>query len=667
VSTTIEEAFVELRVKFDTLDADLRKANASVLKSLEGVESQTRRTATSIEKSFSAVGSVFAKAFAGISVGLVTRQLVQFARTTVQTASDIKDTADALGVGTVALQEMREAAKLAGISVGEFDTSLRFALRAASKELGGLNQVKDAFGIIGLTLNRIDLQNPAALFEKLGVAVANLANSSDQAAKSQIVFGRGSERQVNLFKDQAREWQKNIALAKEYGIALDDNGIQKLEQFGDKMELFNDALKAKFQRFLTDNADSLLKFADAALKAVNGLASLVDGFTVSKQEKLEEFEKLIARNGKILRDLSEELARAEKAAKTTTGIASVGAQERLKSLRERFIRENALLNEQMQQAAAMRAELEGPGSPPPPAGKIGGTGGIIDKEGQSKLADEMEKERKQRGQAILRDIERQADAAKQADDNRREALDDIVKLEIDALAAQKEYVLAVEKEFDIREQQLEAMHEAGSLSEEELKRAKELLGVVEKTAVKQAEKQQAAENPTLFDRLSKSFEDFDQQVADAFGEWVRTGEDAFKSLGKAFIEEFVEVVIEEMTRVALELAKLGIGKVAGAAGITIPGLASGGVVTRPGIFALGERGPEAVIPLSGARSSSSGTVVQVFNSTGEKVSVDRKRGGATDPHTLRIMVGDLVVENLERGGSIAQAMERKYGASRRGF
>lgn len=97
--------------------------------------------------------------------------------------------------------------------------------------------------------------------------------------------------------------------------------------------------------------------------------------------------------------------------------------------------------------------------------------------------------------------------------------------------------------------------------------------------------------------------------------------------------------------------------------------ASGGIVTGPTSALIGEAGPEAVVPLTrGAGGklglAGGGTNVTVNNYTNSDVSVNDDGAGGIEL-IINAAVGE-VTRQINRGGPVAQGIERNYGVGRKG-
>lgn len=741
---TVETAYVDLRVRLEKLDADLKLARDRIEKSVKSVETSVNKTGTSFAK-----------------VGTVLRQLapligatfgVQAINNAIDYASSLKDVSDQLGVNVEEFQRLRFAFTQSGVSAEAFTTAFtKFArgLGQANQESNNLGELLEKLGI-SADKSRDELE----LFQETLFKIAELPGAEKFTAAA-TAFGRGGTVLLGVARQGQIAFNQLKASADELGIVIDKDTVNALEEFGDKL----DVLKAVGTAELSKAIEALLPVFQLLTKALSASAQGIGFWVDAIRQALEDvgaidpvgIDRISSRLARIRERLGE-LNRIEKERlrvnKGAFGLDPVETRQRQDLLKER-VELQKQLQEGIRGEAAARALLQSQGLDSERAA-------VKEQELKAEqIINTLLAERLAMEGDIVGELERRTVLQKNEIDqllSKNEITGtqaELLKAEIDTNATIERRLLILDQEHARQERVLDIKHrledfetrsleraarEKDRLSKEgfeggdettginraeeafeireallrrETDRAKELaeqrariliesrettakeeIEIVEKLNEElelleeehqekvrelraEADSQIDDQVTTFGERMGEVFRGLDEQIASSFGAWLRTGEDVFTSLGNAFIEEVSEVIIQELVKVALELAKLGITKAATAAGVSIPGLgaplAAGGIVTRPGIHLLGESGPEAVIPLNQVGGSIGKTVVQVFNSTGQAVTVREKTGMGNDPHTLKILVGDLVVENIERGGSISQAMERRYGATRRGF
>lgn len=180
-------------------------------------------------------------------------------------------------------------------------------------------------------------------------------------------------------------------------------------------------------------------------------------------------------------------------------------------------------------------------------------------------------------------------------------------------------------------------------------------------------------------------------LADAVASFVTTGKANFKDLVSSFISDLVKMETRILMSQALQsvfgglnfnfMGGLAKGGVVDQSGITP--FASGGIVTRPTLFAMangmglmGEAGPEAVMPLTrgpdgklGVASRGGGNVqVIIENHTDAQPTTQQSQDGNGNS-IIKVIIDQAVSkvnDNIARNGSTAKIMQQAFGLSRRG-
>ena len=103
-------------------------------------------------------------AIGGIAVGLAVRSLARFTNNAIKAADAIAKTADKVGVGVVALQQLRFAADLAGVGQEKLDSSLeRFTKRIGEASQGTGEAKKALKGLAAGEVLEVIATDPSAV------------------------------------------------------------------------------------------------------------------------------------------------------------------------------------------------------------------------------------------------------------------------------------------------------------------------------------------------------------------------------------------------------------------------------------------------------------------------------------------------------------------------
>ncbi len=176
---------------------------------------------------------------------------------------------------------------------------------------------------------------------------------------------------------------------------------------------------------------------------------------------------------------------------------------------------------------------------------------------------------------------------------------------------------------------------------------------------------------TLFEKEADSLQDMWSNTADtaarSMSQMVADGEVSFAALGKAFVREFTQRVMESLvfSRIFgfLEKAMGMIGFGGGGGGLEVGGSAGawgqGGQLYQPDYSGR----LDWVTSGRGAMSNvaNPGSVIQVFNSTGAPTETQKLMDGTT-----RIFVGQQGARDIMMGGELDKAIQHKYGLTPKG-
>lgn len=182
----------------------------------------------------------------GAAVGAVGAAFVVAAKKTLEFADEIAKTADKIGFSTDALQELRVATDLAGISQGELDS----ALGAMSKRLG---ELRVGTGALNTFLLKFDASFAGVLktttsndeaFRLIIQKINSLSNAQDKAALSAAAFGRTAG--IALSKLSLVELEDGIRRARALGLVIDENLLRNAEKIKDEFTLAAKVIQVQF-------------------------------------------------------------------------------------------------------------------------------------------------------------------------------------------------------------------------------------------------------------------------------------------------------------------------------------------------------------------------------------------------------------------------------------
>jgi len=237
----IGAARVELSASAAAFAKDMARARKAVSmeagKMSRAFNSLTDRTARLSREIFSIRTATVAAVGAG--------GLALLVRKAIATADSIGKTADKLGIGVEALQELRHAAARAGIEQGTFDMALQRFIRRAGEAAQGTGEAKDAIAQLGLQLT--DAQGRMRPTEDLLGDVADaFTRIEDPAQRLRIafkLFDSEGVQMVNVLRDGASGIDRMRERARALGVVISEEMVRRAEKANDQLDDMADVFK----------------------------------------------------------------------------------------------------------------------------------------------------------------------------------------------------------------------------------------------------------------------------------------------------------------------------------------------------------------------------------------------------------------------------------------
>jgi len=245
---------VRTNIEFNAKD-NSRAAVASLQRGLSGLE----RSVGSLTR-----GLFFAGGTAGF--GLAIRRSIEFADT-------IGKTADKIGVGVEALQELRFAARRSGVEQAQLDKSLEMLTRRVGEASQGIGEGKRAFDQLGVGIKDVNgkLRPTEDILRDVSNGLKNVESPALKAALAAQIFGRAGVSMLNLVGDGSDKLDMYAAAARNLGVVLDESLIRNAEAANDKLGDLSQVLQIKFAAAVTENAGAIITLTDSLIGLANFL------------------------------------------------------------------------------------------------------------------------------------------------------------------------------------------------------------------------------------------------------------------------------------------------------------------------------------------------------------------------------------------------------------
>ena len=255
------------------------------------------------------------------------RELVNFAKSALDTADSVAKTADMLGLSTDTLQQYQAAATLSGIQTENFSRSLRTFVAY-------LGQARTGTGTLATYLKKTDqaflnqVIATKSTDEALQLVINRLAetkNAADRAALAYAAFGGRGVSLVNMLRDGAKGLEEMKKRAVDFGLVLDSNIIRAAEGINDRMFMLRKSFENAFTTSLVKQFASSLQLTKdnfAAMQQIGNNVGRVVGASLAALASAAAFV------GKYLREIVTALAAfAAMRAATMFGEAAIAIVE----------------------------------------------------------------------------------------------------------------------------------------------------------------------------------------------------------------------------------------------------------------------------------------------------------------------------------------------------
>lgn len=245
---------IKQEIRFTGRD-DTRAAIGSLQRGLLGLE----RRAASLTRGLFAVGGT-----AGL--GLAIRKSLEF-------ADAIGKTADKVGVGVEALQELRYAAQQNGVEQRALDIGLqRFSRRLgeAAQGQGELRATLEQYGIAVRDVNG-RIRSTEDVLKDYADAVQGAESKQEQLRLAFKGFDSEGAALVNLLRQGSGAFDEYGAAARRLGIVMDESLIRNAAVANDRLSDLQKVLAIKFATAVTQNADSIITLTNALIDFANFL------------------------------------------------------------------------------------------------------------------------------------------------------------------------------------------------------------------------------------------------------------------------------------------------------------------------------------------------------------------------------------------------------------
>lgn len=213
------------------------------------------------------------------AVGGASALIVGSATSTAKAGDKIAKTADRLGIGVEAYQELAFAADRSGISNDKFATSMEAFTKRLGEAKDGSGEAADAIKTLGLNANELAAMDTQDALGAIADKMKEIGDPALQNALTADLFSRGGQEMLNLLRNGSEEMRALAEEGRNVGAVLSEDTVRGGEDFQDKltdfqsvvvglkntigaelMPVVGDAME-QFSTFMVENRDQVKEFA----------------------------------------------------------------------------------------------------------------------------------------------------------------------------------------------------------------------------------------------------------------------------------------------------------------------------------------------------------------------------------------------------------------------
>jgi len=599
-------------------------------------------------------------------------------------ADQIKNTSEAVGLGTEQLQVLGRVAAQSGAKAEDMSSALLRLNKATQSAADGNKQLSERFVRLGIDLQKFKSLSGEKQMERLGIAVAGATDKKQVLADMMALLGDSAAPKLmaSLEKLGTMGYGQLAQMAKESGEIIKDETIQAIAEAEATIEKFHQKVLVLYANIISGLNTAWVKvpqmkesiaiydrffeaqkkYGDESRETFAAATALADKFAKEGNFKDAELFLTIAERGKdasfSIREVASSYAVLMKnwaKATATLGLGANFGESRVRTLaiRDNIDPDSALktyteLSEKLAEIKANAAKMaEAQAAAEAEAAAVVAQAAIdaqnaaieaaLDEHDAAiaKLTEQRVARELRAAEQLQQQLEREGERARAA----------MARFDFERLAPSEQLIQGA-RDFYAEVERLAGL---GVLATEDLTRAQEQLNAQlrEAAELRAQEDQQAAIEAQIaaFEALSPALQElhvqFEQlghtiegQLSGAISDFVETGTVDMKKLGQSILNDVIKAMLKALVLKpllgAIGGAMGGMGGVMGSLGKGLAGMrASGGPVARGSSYLVGEKGPELFTPRS------SGAIIDA-NKTANLLAGPTATGGSGQGNVYQI-------------------------------
>lgn len=244
-------------------------------KSMESTKQSTSSFSSKASAAFKSIAKTVT-AFAA-TVTTAATAVVAFSKKMIDSAGEIDDNAQQLGMSTEQYQAWAFAMEKAGTDASTLQTVMREMSTFTQELAEGNGDALLTLEKLGIGYDEFMQMDNAGQLETLVTALQGVEDSTDKAALAQELFGnRAYQKLMPLLNEEQGSFEQLNEELKENGLIVSDDLIQAGALLGDKIQFLTGTVKAWAMSMAADLFPQLSAFIDALQAMINGSDDAAD-------------------------------------------------------------------------------------------------------------------------------------------------------------------------------------------------------------------------------------------------------------------------------------------------------------------------------------------------------------------------------------------------------
>lgn len=289
-----ERLFVQLEARISDFEKKMQRAERRGTTTYNSLQRNSRRATTQMERdmlrSTTAINNRLAtmqRGFVGLGrtlagglgIGLASLSMHELARSisdVVQQADAIGKAADRIGLTTGALQELRYAGDLAGVSTSTLEMSMQRFSRRIGEAASGTGELKDILEAndVAIRDNEGNVRPLMDLLADYADLIRNAGSDQERLTLAVKAFDSEGAAMINMLSDGSRALAAAREEANELGAVLEDDLVRSAEDVNDRFARLSATVSTRFKRAVLESidfVDTLVQHGRDAVDTLNDL------------------------------------------------------------------------------------------------------------------------------------------------------------------------------------------------------------------------------------------------------------------------------------------------------------------------------------------------------------------------------------------------------------